>query len=84
MLLPLERLRAVPGKRIAVIANEIVEAVRRLAGEALDFEGGIDVVVAGHHDIDPTFEIERLTGQPAHRFDDFVRDHRDAFARHGS
>lgn len=32
-------------------------------------------VVAGHHDIDPTFEIERLTGKPPHGFVDFVRDH---------
>lgn len=37
-------------------------------------------VVAGHHDIDPTFEVERLTGAPPHSFDDFVRDHRQALS----
>ncbi|WP_277751647.1 hypothetical protein [Pseudoxanthomonas composti] len=40
--------------------------------------------MAGHHDIDPTFEIERLTGKPPHRFVDFVRDHRAQFTASGS
>ncbi|MDT0138364.1 SDR family oxidoreductase [Acidovorax sp. PRC11] len=66
----------------------VFRAMLRLTGNSAWMAQGLVVqfadVVAGHHDIDPTFEIERLTGQPAHRFDDFVRDHRDAFARHGS
>lgn len=36
-------------------------------------------MVAGHHDIDPTCEIERLTGQPPKDFASFLRDHREAF-----
>jgi hypothetical protein len=39
-----------------------------------------DDVVAGHHDIDPTFEVERLTGEPPRTFASFVEDHRTAFA----
>ncbi len=66
----------------------VFRAMLRLTGNSAWMAKGLVVqfadVVAGHHDIDPTFEIERLTGQPAHRFDDFIRDHRDAFARHGS
>jgi len=38
-------------------------------------------VVAGHHDIDPTFEIERLTGTPPHDFTDFLLHHRAQFSR---
>lgn len=38
-------------------------------------------VVAGHHDIDPTFEIERLTGRPPHDFTDFLLHHRAQFSR---
>lgn len=38
-------------------------------------------VVAGHHDIDPTFEIERLTGKPPHDFTDFILGHRQQFSR---
>ncbi|MET3725711.1 SDR family oxidoreductase [Sphingomonas trueperi] len=38
-------------------------------------------VVAGHHDIDPTFEIERLTGRPPHDFTDFILHHRAQFSR---
>ncbi len=38
-------------------------------------------VVAGHHDIDPTFEIERLTGTPPHDFTDFLLQHRQQFSR---
>lgn len=40
-----------------------------------------DDVVAGHHDIDPTFEVERLTGKPPHSFAAFLEDHRKAFSR---
>ncbi len=38
-------------------------------------------MVAGHHDIDPTGEIERLTSKPPRDFLSFVRDHRQAFAK---
>jgi uncharacterized protein YbjT (DUF2867 family) len=38
-------------------------------------------MVAGHHDIDPTCEIERLTGQPPKDFASFLRDHRNAFVK---
>jgi uncharacterized protein YbjT (DUF2867 family) len=38
-------------------------------------------MVAGHHDIDPTGEIERLTGQPPRDFASFLRDHRNAFVK---
>ncbi|WP_211275835.1 SDR family oxidoreductase [Sphingomonas mucosissima] len=41
-------------------------------------------VVAGHHDIDPTFEIERITGTAPHDFTDFIRHHRDTFAKPSS
>jgi uncharacterized protein YbjT (DUF2867 family) len=38
-------------------------------------------MVAGHHDIDPTAEVERLTGTPPKDFRTFLRDHRDAFVK---
>ncbi len=66
----------------------VFRTMLRLTGNSAWMARGLVVqfadVVAGHHDIDPTFEIERLTGQPAHSFDDFIRDHRNEFARHGS
>lgn len=40
-----------------------------------------DDVVAGHHDIDPTFEIERLTDKPPYDFTDFLLAHRQQFSR---
>lgn len=59
-------------------------ALMRLTGNSPWMAKGLVVqfadVVAGHHDIDPTFEIERLTGKPSRRFDDFIRDHREEFA----
>ncbi|RXR03464.1 SDR family oxidoreductase [Pseudoxanthomonas composti] len=63
-------------------------ALLRVTGNARWMAKGLvvqfDDVVAGHHDIDPTFEIERLTGKPPHRFVDFVRDHRAQFTASGS
>ena len=38
-------------------------------------------VVAGHHAIDPTSEIERLTDRPPHDFDRFTSDHRARFPK---
>lgn len=63
-------------------------ALLRLTGNSPWMAKGLVVqfadVVAGHHDIDPTFEIERLTGAPARGFTDFVRDHRAQFAKAAS
>jgi uncharacterized protein YbjT (DUF2867 family) len=57
----------------------------RLTGNSGWTAKGLDVqftdVVAGHHDIDPTFEIERLTGRPPHDFTDFLLHHRAQFSR---
>lgn len=59
--------------------------ILRLTGNSNWMAKGLVVqfadVVAGHHDIDPTFEIERLTGKPPHTFGDFIQDHRKEFAR---
>jgi len=85
-----KRLSRVVGQQVRYLNLPafLFRAMLRLTGNSAWLAKGLVVqfadVVAGHHDIDPTFEIERLTGQPAHRFDDFIRDHRDAFARHGS
>lgn len=35
----------------------------------------------GHNDIDPTFEIERITGTPPHTFASFLSDHRADFTQ---
>ena len=60
-------------------------AILRLAGNSRWMAKGLvvqfDDVVAGHHDIDPTFEIERLTGKPPHSFSEFIEDHRSQFSR---
>lgn len=60
-------------------------AILRLTGNSRWMSKGLVVqfsdVVAGHHDIDPTFEIERLTGKRPHSFTDFIQDHLQAFAR---
>ncbi|MEE2952346.1 MAG: SDR family oxidoreductase [Pseudomonadota bacterium] len=37
-------------------------------------------VVAGHHTVDPTCEVERITGTPPHDFTGFARDHRLQFS----
>ncbi|MGP3507252.1 SDR family oxidoreductase [Paracidovorax citrulli] len=85
-----KRLSHVTGHQVRYLnlPTFVFRAMLRLTGNSAWMAKGLVVqfadVVAGHHDIDPTFEIERLTGQPARRFDDFIRDHRDAFARHGS
>ena len=60
-------------------------AILRLTGNSGWMAKGLvvqfDDVVAGHHDIDPTFEIERLTGKPPHTFAAFLEDHRKQFSR---
>ncbi|MBB3472102.1 SDR family oxidoreductase [Sphingomonas sp. BK345] len=63
----------------------VFRTVLRLTGNSRWMANGLIAqfsdMVAGHHDIDPTGEVERLTGQPPKDFASFLRDHRDAFAR---
>lgn len=66
------------------LPSPLFRALLRLTGNSRWMAKGLVVqfadVVAGHHDIDPTFEIERLTGQPPHSFTDFIQAHRAQFA----
>lgn len=66
------------------LPTPVFRVLMRATGNSSWMAKGLTVqfadVVAGHHDIDPTFEIERLTGTPPRTFDDFVRDHRQSFA----
>lgn len=59
--------------------------ILRLTGNSRWMASGLAVqfadVVAGHHDIDPTFEIERITGTPPHDFARFAADHLKAFRK---
>ncbi|WP_294326399.1 SDR family oxidoreductase [uncultured Sphingomonas sp.] len=85
-----KRLSAAVGHKVRYLdlPTPLFRAILRLTGNSRWMAKGLVVqfadVVAGHHDIDPTFEIERLTGQAPHSFADFVRDHRESFARPGS
>lgn len=67
------------------LPSPIFWAILRLTGNSKWMAKGLvvqfDDVVAGHHDIDPTFEIERLTGKSPHSFTDFIEDHRKQFSR---
>lgn len=80
-----QRLGAVAGRKVRYIdlPNPLFAALLRATGNSRWMTKGLVVqfadVVAGHHDIDPTFEIERLTGTPPHAFTAFVRDHQDQF-----
>ncbi|WP_294269710.1 SDR family oxidoreductase [uncultured Sphingomonas sp.] len=80
-----ERLGAVAGRKVRYLdlPNPLFAALLRVTGNSRWMTKGLvnqfADVVAGHHDIDPTFEIERLTGTPPHDFTAFVRDHRDQF-----
>lgn len=79
------RLAEVVGHKVRYLdlPNPLFAALLRATGNSRWMTKGLVVqfadVVAGHHDIDPTFEIERLTGTPPHDFTAFVRDHRDQF-----
>ncbi len=79
------RLAAVTGRKVRYLdlPHPLFAALLRATGNSRWMTKGLVVqfadVVAGHHDIDPTFEIERLTGTPPHDFTAFVRDHRDQF-----
>ncbi|WP_313539889.1 SDR family oxidoreductase [Sphingomonas sp.] len=67
------------------LPSPLFRALLRLTGNSRWTANGLVVqfadVVAGHHDIDPTFEIERLTGTPPHDFTDFILQHRAQFSR---
>jgi uncharacterized protein YbjT (DUF2867 family) len=67
------------------LPTPVFRALLRVTGNSRWMARGLvvqfDDVVAGHHDIDPTFEIERLTGERARSFASFVEDHRQQFAR---
>lgn len=80
------RLSQVIGRKVRYLnlPKWAFSAILRLTGNPAWMAKGLVVqfadVVAGHHDIDPTFEIERLTGQPPRDFLSFARDHRREFA----
>lgn len=81
-----QRLSAAIGRKVRYInlPNLIFEAVLRVTGNSRWKAKGLVVqfsdVVAGSHAIDPTFEIERLTGEPARDFGAFAREHRSQMA----
>lgn len=82
-----ERLSGVMERKVRYVdlPTPVFRAILRLTGNSRWMAKGLVVqfadVVAGHHDIDPTFEIERLTGSPARDFTTFVRDHREQFLK---
>ncbi|QCB43259.1 SDR family oxidoreductase [Sphingomonas sp. PAMC26645] len=67
------------------LPTPVFRTVLRMTGNSRWMANGLVAqfsdMVAGHHDIDPTCEIERLTGQPPNDFPTFLRDHRDAFVK---
>lgn len=71
--------------RYVDLPTPVFRGLLRLTGNSRWMARGLVVqfadVVAGHHDIDPTFEIERLTGSPPRDFTTFVRDHREQFLK---
>lgn len=79
-------LGAVTGRKVRYVdlPKPAFSAILRLTGNSRWMTKGLVVqfadVVAGHHDIDPTCEIERLTGTRPRDFATFVRDHRAQFA----
>ncbi|MET3712804.1 uncharacterized protein YbjT (DUF2867 family) [Sphingomonas trueperi] len=81
------RLSKVLGRKVRYLdlPSSLFWGLLRLTGNSGWMAKGLVVqfadVVAGHHDIDPTFEIERLTGKPPHDFTDFLLHHRAQFSR---
>jgi uncharacterized protein YbjT (DUF2867 family) len=79
-------LSKVAGRRVRYLdlPVPVFRTALRLTGNSRWMAGGLVAqfsdMVAGHHDIDPTGEVERLTGQPPRDFASFLSDHRDAFA----
>ncbi len=65
------------------LPSPLFKLILRLTGNSRWMADGLVAqfsdVVAGHHEINPTFEIKRLTGVAPRSFSDFVRDHRDEF-----
>ena len=82
-----DRLHAVLGRRVRYLnlPGPAFRGLLRLTGSSPWMAKGLVVqfadVVAGHHDIDPTFEVERITGAPARDFTQFATDNREAFVR---
>ncbi|MES3150817.1 SDR family oxidoreductase [Sphingomonas faeni] len=81
------RLGDVTGKKVRYLnlPKPVFAALLRVTGNSRWMTKGLVVqfadVVAGHHDIDPTHEIERLTGTPPLDFTAFVRHHRGQFVK---
>lgn len=81
------RLSEVTGRKVRYLdlPTPAFRTVLRLTGSSRWMTNGLVAqfsdMVAGHHDIDPTCEIERLTGQPPRDFAAFLREHREAFAK---
>lgn len=81
------RLAKVLGHKVRYLdlPTPLFRAILRLTGNSKWMAKGLvvqfDDVVAGHHDIDPTFEIEHLTGKPPHGFTQFLEEHRQQFSR---
>jgi uncharacterized protein YbjT (DUF2867 family) len=80
------RLSGIIGRSVRYLdlPTPVFRTVLRLTGNSRWMANGLVAqfsdMVAGHHDIDPTCEVERLTGQPPRDFAAFLRDHRAAFA----
>ncbi|GGE96559.1 SDR family oxidoreductase [Sphingomonas prati] len=81
------QLSQVTGRKVQYVdlPTPVFRTILRMTGSSRWMANGLVVqfadMVAGHHDIDPTCEIERLTGQPPKDFAGFLRDHRDAFVK---
>lgn len=79
------QLSEVAGRKVRYIdlPTPLFRTILRVTGNSRWMANGLVAqfsdMVAGHHDIDPTCEIERLTGQPPKDFASFLRDHREAF-----
>ncbi|MGR3198632.1 MAG: NAD(P)H-binding protein [Paracoccus sp. (in: a-proteobacteria)] len=81
------RLGDVLGRRVRFVSlpkpgfQGLMRAVGNSSWMAKELAVQFADVVAGHHAIDPTSEIERLTGRPPHDFDRFASDHRARFPK---
>lgn len=81
------QLSQVTGRKVRYVdlPTTVFRTILRLTGRSRWMADGLVAqfadMVAGHHDIDPTCEIERLTGEPPTSFASFLRDHREAFIK---
>jgi uncharacterized protein YbjT (DUF2867 family) len=79
------KLSQVTGRKVRYLdlPTPVFRTVLRMTGSSRWMANGLveqfSDMVAGHHDIDPTCEIERLTGRPPKDFASFLRDHRGDF-----